>query len=140
MTSHASPPADGSERPVVSVVIPTADRWPLLSTCALRSALGQHDVEHEVIVVDDGSSDETPRRLEELGDPRLRILRHATRQGVSQARNTAIEAARGEWIAFLDDDDLWSPRKLRVQLDLGAATGASLEPRLPRPELQPWNA
>ena len=126
MTSHASAATGASAPPVVSVVIPTADRWGLLSVCALPSALSQRDVEHEVIVVDDGSSDGTARGLEALGDPRLRVMRHVTRRGVSTARNTAIEAARGAWIAFLDDDDLWSPRKLRVQLDLATETGASL--------------
>ena len=107
----------GVAQPVVSVVVPTANRWPLLSSCALPSALGQHDVEHEVIVVDDGSTDDTRQRLSELDDPRLRVLRHASSLGVSRARNTGIDAARGAWLAFLDDDDLWAPRKLRLQLD-----------------------
>jgi glycosyltransferase involved in cell wall biosynthesis len=108
----------------VTVVIPTANRWRLLSSSALPSALGQRDVDHEVIVVDDGSSDETPRRLAELDDPRLRVLRHETSRGVSRARNTGIAAARGEWIAFLDDDDLWAPTKLRTQIDAGKAANA----------------
>jgi glycosyltransferase involved in cell wall biosynthesis len=107
-----------------TVVIPTANRWRLLSSCALPSALRQQGVDHEVIVVDDGSSDDTARRLAELGEPRLRVLRHETSLGVSRARNTGIAAARGDWIAFLDDDDLWSPTKLRTQIDVGEAVGA----------------
>jgi glycosyltransferase involved in cell wall biosynthesis len=103
--------------PTVSVVIPTRNRWPLLSRTALRSALAQTDVEHEVIVVDDGSTDETPVRLAELAEPRVRVVALGERRGVATARNAGIEAARGEWVAFLDDDDLWSPRKLRAQLD-----------------------
>jgi glycosyltransferase involved in cell wall biosynthesis len=102
-------------RPEVSVVIPTRDRWPLLST-TLRGALAQAGVRHEVVVVDDGSRDETPDRLGATRDPRLRVLRHEQSRGVAAARNTGIESARGEWLAFLDDDDLWSPDKLRAQL------------------------
>ena len=111
--------------PEVSVVIPTLNRWPTLSASALPSALGQDGVDHEVIVVDDGSTDETPARLAELAHPRLRVLRHESNRGVSRARNTGIEAARGAWLAFLDDDDLWSPDKLRRQVDAAHARGAS---------------
>jgi glycosyltransferase involved in cell wall biosynthesis len=111
--------------PDVSIVIPTRNRWRLLSTAALPSALGQHDVDIEVVVVDDGSTDETPRRLAGVRDLRLRTVRHDHPRGVAQARNTGIAVARGDWIAFLDDDDVWSPRKLRLQLDTAAAEGSS---------------
>jgi glycosyltransferase involved in cell wall biosynthesis len=106
-----------TEPPEVTVVIPTRDRWPLLAAHALPSALRQEDVVVEVIVVDDRSSDETAAQLVQRSEPRLRFIRHETNRGVAAARNTAIRVARGEWVAFLDDDDLWSPRKLRVQLD-----------------------
>lgn len=111
--------------PEITVVIPTRDRWPLLET-TLRAALSQTDVEHEVIVVDDGSADETPARLGEIRDERLRVLRHEESKGPAGARNAAIEAARGKWVAFLDDDDLWAPDKLRRQLDEGEAANAVL--------------
>lgn len=111
--------------PEVSVVIPTRSRWHLLSAAALPSALWQEQVAHEVIVVDDGSTDETPRCLAELEDDRVRVLRHERSLGLSQARNTGIAAARGEWISFLDDDDLWAPRKLSIQLDAARAANAS---------------
>jgi glycosyltransferase involved in cell wall biosynthesis len=101
----------------VSVVIPTRNRFELLERTALRSALEQQDVEHEVIVVDDGSQDGTFERLSELDEPRLRVIRHDTARGVSRARNAGIAAARATWTAFLDDDDLWSPVKLRRQID-----------------------
>jgi Glycosyl transferase family 2 len=101
----------------VSVVVPTRNRWPLLSSAALPSALGQEDVGIEVIVVDDGSDDETPERLPEYADAGVRVLRNEQSQGVARARNAGIRVARGDWVAFLDDDDLWSPRKLRAQLD-----------------------
>jgi Glycosyl transferase family 2 len=111
--------------PEVSVVIPTLDRWALVSQ-ALGCVLAQEDVELEAIVVDDGSTDETPEGLAAIGDPRLRVLRHERPLGVARARNDGLAAARGEWVAFLDDDDLWAPRKLREQLDAAAATGASI--------------
>jgi glycosyltransferase involved in cell wall biosynthesis len=109
--------------PEVTVVIPTHDRWLLLSA-ALASALAQEEVELEVAVVDDGSADETPARLGQLRDPRVRVLRHEESRGQAAARNTGIATARGAWLAFLDDDDLWSPRKLRTQLDAVEATDA----------------
>jgi len=112
------------DQPEASVVIPTRSRWHLLSTAALPSALEQADVDVEVIVVDDGSQDETPSRLEELDDPRLRVVRHETSRGVAVARNAGIAAARGRWVSFLDDDDLWAPAKLRKQIDSAEATGA----------------
>jgi len=113
-----------SDAPDVSVVIPTRSRWHLLSTAALPSALEQQDVAIEVIVVDDGSEDETPDRLAEVGDPRLVVIRHEESGGVAAARNAGISAARGGWVSFLDDDDLWAPRKLRAQIDSAEAAGA----------------
>jgi glycosyltransferase involved in cell wall biosynthesis len=114
-----------SPAPEVTVVIPTRDRWALLASAALPAALEQGDVDVEVVVVDDGSSDETPERLAKLMDPRLRSVRHAESRGVARARNVGIATARGRWLAFLDDDDVWSPRKLRLQLDAAEAAGAS---------------
>lgn len=109
--------------PDVTVVIPTRNRWSILAS-TLQMALGQEDVEHEVVVVDDASTDETPDRLRSVDDSRLRVVRNESNRGVAAARNAGIEAARGEWVAFMDDDDLWSPRKLRVQLDALASSGA----------------
>jgi glycosyltransferase involved in cell wall biosynthesis len=111
--------------PEITVVIPTRNRWDLLSTAALPSALGQQDVELEVVVVDDGSTDQTAEQLRACSDGRVRVVRHRRTEGVARARNAGIEAARGDWIAFLDDDDLWAPRKLRLQLDAANAGGAS---------------
>ncbi len=104
--------------PDVAVVIPTKDRWQRLSRWTLPSALGQEGVDVEVVVVDDGSEDDTPDGLARLAteDSRVRTLRHERPRGVSAARNTGIAAARAPWIAFLDDDDGWSPRKLASQL------------------------
>jgi len=118
-TQAGGNPADD----LVSVVIPTRNRWPLLSR-ALASVLGQEDVDLEVIVVDEGSSDETPERLAAIDDERVRSLRNDEPTGVARARNRGIGEARGEWVAFLDDDDFWAPAKLRAQLDACAAAGA----------------
>jgi glycosyltransferase involved in cell wall biosynthesis len=109
------------QQPEVTVVIPTRDRSRLLPV-ALSSALGQEAVDLEVIVVDDASTDRTPELLAGLDDDRLRAIRLQARHGVAAARNIGIAEARGEWLAFLDDDDIWAPRKLRWQLD--AAGGA----------------
>lgn len=108
----------------VTVVIPTRNRWSLLTEAALPAALSQEDVDHEVVVVDDGSADGTAGRLEALGEPRLRVLRHDRSLGVARARNTGVASARGAWIAFLDDDDVWAPRKLRTQIDAALVRGA----------------
>lgn len=110
--------------PQVSVVIPTHDRRDLLML-TLRTVLWQEDVEFEVIVVDDGSTDGTGDAVAAIGDPRVRSLRHDTPLGVSTARNHGIDGARGTWIAFLDDDDLWAPTKLRAQLTAAAAPEAT---------------
>jgi glycosyltransferase involved in cell wall biosynthesis len=111
--------------PEVSVVIPTHNRWPMLSTHALPSALAQEDVALEIVVVDDASDDGTADRVEAVGDPRVRVVRNDVNRRLPASRNVGAAAARGAWLAFLDDDDLWAPRKLRAQLDVADATGAA---------------
>ena len=108
----------------VSVVVPTRNRSALLAL-TLHSVFRQQDVDLEVIVVDDASADDTAAVLRTIADPRLRLIRHETSQGVSAARNRGAAQARGEWIAFLDDDDLWAPAKLALQLRAARASGAS---------------
>ena len=104
-----------TDRPRVSVVIPTYERAGLVGR-AVDSALAQTVEDVEVVVVDDGSTDGTRARVEERADPRVRYLAHDDNRGVSAARNTGVEAARGEYVAFLDSDDEWLPRKLERQL------------------------
>jgi glycosyltransferase involved in cell wall biosynthesis len=111
--------------PLVSVVLPTRNRSTMMLQ-ALSSALGQELVDLEVIVVDDGSSDDTAERLRQVEDERLTVLRQDTPRGVAPARNAAIERGTGEWLAFIDDDDLWAPDKLRKQLSLAVDHGHSL--------------
>ena len=109
--------------PDVTVVIPTRDRWDLLRT-TLRSALEQRDVDLEVVIVDDGSS-QSPSSVPDLDDPRVRVVRHDRSRGVAAARNAGIAKAAGTWIAFLDDDDVWAPDKLGAQLGAAEAADAA---------------
>jgi glycosyltransferase involved in cell wall biosynthesis len=106
----------------VSVVVPTHNRSGLLAL-TLRSVLWQRDVDLEVVVVDDGSTDDTAEVVAALGDPRLRRVHHPTPKGVSAARNRGIAEAGGQWVAFVDDDDLWAPDKLARQLQAARDTG-----------------
>lgn len=107
------------EKPLVSVIIPTHNRAELLRE-ALDSVYAQEDLgetfEIEVIVVDDASTDHTPDVVRAC--PEVRYLRHETNRGPSAARNTAIRASAGKYVALLDDDDLWYPHRLRVQVPL----------------------
>jgi glycosyltransferase involved in cell wall biosynthesis len=101
--------------PAVSVVIPSFNRGHCIQAC-VGSVLAQtlHDL--EVIVVDDASRDDTAVQVAALGDPRIRYLRHESNKGGAAARNTGIQAAQAEYVAFLDSDDAWSPEKLEKQL------------------------
>lgn len=110
-------------RPDVSVIVPTGGRVQLLRR-ALASALASEDVALEVIVVIDAAVEETESALSALGDPRVRSVRTTGGVGPANGRNLGVAQARAEWVSFLDDDDLWSPRKLRAQLDAVTAAGA----------------
>lgn len=101
--------------PQVSVVIPTYNRAAILGR-TIRSALSQTFSDLECIVVDDGSTDQTVAVVEEVRDPRLRLIRLPVNKGVGHARNVGIQAARGGLIAFLDSDDEWLPHKLERQV------------------------
>ncbi|MEY7851004.1 glycosyltransferase family 2 protein [Natrarchaeobius sp. A-rgal3] len=103
--------------PRVSVVIPTYDRAETLPR-AIDSALAQTVDDLEVIVVDDGSTDETRSILTTYAnaDSRVRPVIHGSNCGANVARNTGIRYARGEYVAFLDSDDEWHPAKLERQL------------------------
>ena len=107
--------------PEVSVVIPTRSRLGLLVQ-TMHTVLSQ-DVDLEVIVVDDASSDETPQWLAAHLDPRVRTVRHEVAAGLSHARNAGAAVAAGRWLAFVDDDDLWLPGKLAAQLAAARAAG-----------------
>jgi glycosyltransferase involved in cell wall biosynthesis len=98
--------------PQVTVIIPTYNRAAFLGE-AVRSVLGQSFVDFELIVVDDGSTDDTPSLLGAIGDPRLRVLRREHR-GIGASINAALQLARGQYVARLDSDDVWRPELLRT--------------------------
>jgi hypothetical protein len=114
MTPNDGHPLRGQSTPLVTVVIPTYNYAHFLIE-TLESALAQTYSNFEVIVVDDGSTDDTRKRLDPYRD-RIRYI-YQENQGLSAARNTGIRAARGDLIALLDSDDLWHPRKLEIQVD-----------------------
>ena len=100
--------------PEVSVIIPSFNRAHMLGD-AVRSVLGQSFTDFELIVVDDGSTDDTAGVLGSWAG-RLEVIK-TRRRGVSASRNLGAEHACGRWLAFLDSDDLWLPEKLELQLE-----------------------
>ena len=104
-----------TEPPLASILIPAHNREAYIGR-AVTSALAQTVGDLEVVVLDDGSQDDTPRILGEIADRRLRVIRHETNGGIPAARNTLLEAARGRYIAWLDSDDIALPERLKVQL------------------------
>ncbi len=114
----------GGSNPLVSVVIPAFNVGHYVAE-AVGSVLHQTYSDIECIVVDDGSTDHTDAALAAFSGS-VRVIRTAHR-GVSHARNTGIDAARGAFVAFLDADDLWLPRKLERQMDgLRSAPGVAM--------------
>lgn len=113
--------------PLCSVVIPAYNSEAFLPDC-IRSVQAQSFADLEILVVDDGSTDRTAQCVQRLaeGDARIRYLKQPQNMGVAAARNRGVDEARGEWIAFLDSDDLWTPDKLARQLALADESGARL--------------
>jgi glycosyltransferase involved in cell wall biosynthesis len=103
-------------KPAVSVVLPTYNRADSLGR-AIQSVLEQTFTEFELIVVDDGSTDNSDEVLSAFTDSRVRVIRNPVNRGVSAARNTGIRQSSGQFIAFQDSDDLWRPHKLERQVE-----------------------
>jgi glycosyltransferase involved in cell wall biosynthesis len=105
-----------SELPVVSVIVPCFNAGPFIAE-TLESALGQSFKAIEVIVIDDGSTDDTLARIERFrSDPRLKIVQQS-HQGAPAALNRGVALAQGEFIGFLDHDDLWANSKVARHLE-----------------------
>ena len=100
----------------VAVIIPTYNRARLLPR-AVRSVLRQTFQDFEIVIVDDASPAGSPLGIEDLKDPRIRVLRHQQNRGVAAARNTGIVHSCSRYVAFLDDDDEWHAHKLQTQID-----------------------
>jgi glycosyltransferase involved in cell wall biosynthesis len=118
--------------PTVSVILPTYNRARLLPR-AIASVLGQSFTDFELLVVDDGSTDDTEAVMRGFGDERVKFLPAERNLGDAGARNRAAAVARGDWLAFQDSDDEWLPGKLQRQMDYAgslpedfAAVGSTL--------------
>jgi len=103
-------------QPLVSVIIPLYNREDLIA-CAIDSVLAQTFTDFELIVIDDGSTDDGPEIVKQYDDQRIKII-FQQNAGPSSARNKGIDKAKGEWIAFLDSDDKWLEDKLQKQMEL----------------------
>ncbi|HEX4158543.1 MAG TPA: glycosyltransferase family A protein [Rhizomicrobium sp.] len=107
---------------LATVVIPTWNRSRMVAE-AVASVVDQSYRNWELIVVDDGSTDDTIRRLESLAIPRLKIIQCAHIGHIGRLRNLGAQAGKGEFIAFLDSDDLWCPAKLERQISALSRSG-----------------
>lgn len=110
--------AEGEKNnPLVSVIIPTYNRAHLIMR-AIKSVQAQTFTNWEIVIVDDGSTDDTKRLVESIrqNDPRIFYVKHDKNKGESAARNTGVEYSKGEYIAFIDSDDVWLPLKLEKQI------------------------
>ncbi len=103
-----------TKQPLISVVIPAYNAELTLKT-TVQSVFEQTVQDFEIVIVDDGSKDNTVEVAQSIGDSRVKVISQSN-GGASSARNTGIKAAKGEYVAFLDADDLWMPHKLERQL------------------------
>lgn len=104
---------------MVSIVIPLYNKEKLIAN-TLRAVLGQTYQDFEIVIVNDGSTDNSVAEVNKIADRRIRLINQAN-AGVSAARNRGIEEARGEYIALLDADDQWLPEYLATQMRLSEA-------------------
>jgi glycosyltransferase involved in cell wall biosynthesis len=110
--------------PLVTAIIPAFNAARTLRSAA-DSVLRQTLDDLELVIVDDGSFDETPDLALRIEDRRVRVVRQAN-AGAAAARNTGIEQSRGRWVAFLDADDLWLPQKLVRQIEAMRRSGSDV--------------
>lgn len=110
---------------LVSVILPTYNRARTLAN-SIQSVLNQSHTNLELIIVDDGSSDDTPHVVAACGDPRIQYTAHTANRGAAAARNTGLRMAKGEFVAFQDSDDIWRQDKLGVQVGALKTSGAAI--------------
>jgi glycosyltransferase involved in cell wall biosynthesis len=99
------------------VVIPTYNRLPLVQQ-AIASVVAQTYTNWELFVVDDGSDDGTPEIISSMNDSRIRLVGMRHSGNIAEVRNAGVKAGSGEWLAFLDSDDIWIPERLEIQLQI----------------------
>jgi glycosyltransferase involved in cell wall biosynthesis len=108
---------------LISVVIPTYNRASLLQK-TIASVIAQTYYNWELIVVDDGSTDDTSQLIKSIRDARIRVVELPHSGHIGNLFNTGVRAGSGEWIAFLNSDDMWLPDKLELQLDALKRSGS----------------
>jgi len=101
--------------PFVTVIIPTYNRIALIQE-AIASVVAQTYSHWELVVVDDGSQDGTAEAILSMNDSRIKLLEISHHGNIAHLRNLGVQQGSGEWLAFLDSDDIWIPRKLEIQL------------------------
>lgn len=118
---------NNEKTPLVSVIMPAYNAGRFLEE-AVRSVMAQTFTDWELLVLDDGSSDDTLIIAQSLAqtDCRIRVLPNEHNMGVARTRNRGFDLCRGEYVALLDSDDVWYPQKLEIQLALMRETGADL--------------
>ncbi|MUH01598.1 glycosyltransferase [Scytonema sp. UIC 10036] len=126
----------------VSIIIPAYNTSRYIKR-AIESALSQTEQNIEIIVVDDASTDNTVEVVNSFSDPRIKLLVNESNQGPSYSRNRAIKEAKGEWVALLDSDDWYAPKRLERLLQLAEKENADLIADdiylIPEGEESPWS-
>jgi glycosyltransferase involved in cell wall biosynthesis len=104
------------EQPLVTIVIPTYNRLEFVQQ-AITSVIAQTYMHWELIIVDDGSDDGTAGEINSMNNIHIKVLQLKHSGNIAYLRNTGVKEGSGEWLAFLDSDDLWIPQKLEIQLN-----------------------
>ena len=110
--------ADGIEREegLVSIIMPSYNTAPYIKQ-SIQSVLNQTYTNWELLIIDDCSTDNTDEIFKEINDNRIRYFKNEVNSGAAVSRSKALREAKGQWIAFLDSDDLWLPTKLKKQIE-----------------------
>ena len=112
------------EADLVSIIMPSYNTAPYIKE-TIQSVLDQTYTNWELIIVDDCSTDNTEEVLATINDSRIRYFKNEKNSGAAVSRNKALRAAKGQWIAFLDSDDLWMSEKLEKQINFMKKNGYS---------------
>ncbi len=111
--------------PKVSIITPAYNSEEYIPK-AIQSALSQTEPDIEMIIIDDGSTDQTVKMVQDFSDPRIRLLKNETNQGISYSRNRALAEAKGEWVVPLDADDWYAPERIEKLLQIAEKQEADL--------------